>query len=676
MQTFNYPKSKVTDTVDDHFGVMVPDPYRWMEDDNDPELKAWIDEQCEFTESYLAGLPRREAIASRLKELYNYPKYGMVQVVGRRIIYSYNTGLQQQFVYYVQDGEKGEVRVMIDPNALSEDGTVAVTLNASSNDDRYIAFLVSASGSDWQTLKVFDLEEHVLLEEALEGVKFTHVAWYGDGFFYSRYAIPEKGKELSAKNENMAIYYHKLGTPQVEDKLLFSDPENPLRYNTLYTSKDGRYLILSISEGTYGNEVWYKDLTLTSDPFAGDFLPVFKGFEGEAEFLGADENRLLFITDRGAMNRKVIAVDAQSLTVEEVVAEQAETLENGFKFGDQLVLCYLKDVVSWARVYNLEGDHQGDVELPGIGSIYYFTGDSEGEALYFTYGSFVLPMALMRLERRSLKTEFFKSSELPYDASVYTTEQIFCTSKDGTRVPVFLTYKKGLELTGKNPTLLYAYGGFNVTLPPAFSPANVFLAEQGGIYAQANLRGGAEYGESWHKAGMLHNKQNVFDDFIAVAEALVARGYTSPETLAIQGGSNGGLLMGAVVNQRPDLFGAVFAAVGVMDMLRYHKFTIGWGWVVEYGNPEEEEHFHTLYQYSPLHNVEAKDYPKIMVMTADHDDRVVPAHSFKYSAALQAKNTSENPMLIRIDKNAGHGAGKSMEKIIAEQSDKFAFMGL
>lgn len=676
MQKFNYPQTKATDVAENHFGVLVPDPYRWMEDDNDPELKTWIDEQCQFTEGYLAQLPRREAIASRLKDLYNYPKYGMIQAVGKRIVYSYNTGLQQQNVYYVQEGDQGEARVLIDPNTLSEDGTVAVTLNTSSNDHRYLSFLVSASGSDWQTLKVFDLDNHVLLEEALVGVKFTHVAWYGQGFFYSRYEMPEKGQELSAKNENMTIYYHQLGTPQAEDKALFSDPANPLRYNTLYTTKDGRYLMLSISEGTYGNEVWFKDLKASADPFAGDFQPIFRGFDGEADFLGADGDRLFFVTDRDAMNRKVIEVDAQNLEIKDVVAEQSQTLENAYKFGNQLVLSYLKDVVSWARVYDLEGYHQGDIELPGIGSIYYFTGDGEGQALYFTYGSFVSPMALMRMDRQSLKTEFFKSSELPYDASVYTTEQVFCTSKDGTQVPVFLTYKKGLEQNGKNPMLLYAYGGFSVSLPPAFNPANIFLAEQGGIYAQANLRGGSEYGESWHKAGMLHNKQNVFDDFIAVAETLVDRGYTSTEHLAIQGGSNGGLLMGAVVNQRPDLFSSVFAAVGVMDMLRYHKFTIGWGWVVEYGNPEDEAHFHNLYAYSPIHNVAAKDYPKIMVMTADHDDRVVPAHSFKHIAALQAKNTSSNPMLIRIDKNAGHGAGKSMDKLIAEQSDKFAFMGI
>lgn len=676
MKTHKYPFTKTEDIKEEHFGVMVEDPYRWMEDESSSDLKQWIDEQVAFTETYLGSLANRDKIAQGLKKLYNYPKYGMIIDAGNRLVYSYNTGLQQQSVYYVQCKDGGEPIVMIDPNTLSLDGTVAVTMNSVSHDHRYMAMLVSKSGSDWQTLKVFDFEAHTLLDEALEGVKFTQVAWFKDGFFYSRYAIPEKGKELSAKNENMTVFYHRLGTPQSEDRAIFNDPQNPLRYNTIMTSEDERYVILSISEGTYGNEIWYKDLNENADPFAGDFTCIFKGFEGEADFLGAEGDLLFFITDRHALKRNIVTYHVKAHERSVCVQEEKNTLEHGYMFGSHLVLVYLKDVVSLARVYDLKGKFIGNVELPGIGSIYSFTGNGKDDTVYFTYGSFVSPLSLMRLSLKTLKTSLFKASELPYEVSDYTTEQIFCTSKDGTQVPVFLTYKKGLTRTGDHPTLLYAYGGFNVSLPPAFSPANIFLAEQGGIYAQANVRGGSEYGEQWHKEGMLLNKQNVFDDFISVAEALIEKKYTSKDHLAIQGGSNGGLLMGAVVNQRPDLFNAVFPAVGVMDMLRYHTFTIGWGWMVEYGNPEEEMHFHNIYAYSPLHNVAEKDYPKIMVMTADHDDRVVPAHSFKYIASLQAKNTSEHPMLIRIDKNAGHGAGKSMDKIILEQADKFAFMGL
>lgn len=670
---FNYPNTKKLELTEDHFGTPVSDPYRWLEDVTDPDVNGWVDAQIEFTEKYLETQAQREKIAARLKALYDYPKYGTVKAVGDRLIYSYNTGLQPQSVYWIQEGPTGTPEVLLDPNALSEDGTVAVTLSTASHCHRYIALLQAASGSDWQHLKVLDLASKTLLMEDLTGVKFTHVAWYRDGFFYSRYELPQEGLALSAKNEDMRIYYHRLGRPQDEDVLIFEDTKYPLRYNTLYTSSDERYLILSISEGTYGNELRLMDLGQGHTPETGTFTTIIDGFDSESDFIGAFEDRIYFLTDRGASNRKVIAYHVPTATFEDLVGEGIHTLEGAWKFGNQLVLQYLKDVVTTLTLHHLDGTYLGTVEQPTLGSVYEVTGSDELEHLYTTFGSFISPIELQRIHRHTLKVESFKTASLPYDPTKYVTSQLFCNSPDGTKVPVFITHRKDLERNGKNPTLLYAYGGFNVSLPPAFNPSNMFLVEQGGIYAQANLRGGSEYGEQWHRDGMLFNKQNVFDDFIAVAEHLIEMNYTSPDYLAIQGGSNGGLLMGAVVNQRPDLWSAVFAQVGVMDMIRYHKFTIGWGWMVEYGNPEEEAHFHNIIRYSPLHNIEAKAYPRVMVLTADHDDRVVPAHSYKYIATLQEKNTSANPMLIRIDKNAGHGAGKSISKLMQEQTDKYTF---
>lgn len=670
-----YPKTKQVPIIEDHFGRPVADPYRWLEDVTDSDLEPWVDAQIACTQAYLATRPERQKIAQRLKTLYNYPKYATFKTVGEHLIYTYNTGLQPQSVYWIQKGIEGTPAVLINPNTLSEDGTVAVTLNSASKDDRYLTYLQSESGSDWSTLRLIDLQTLKPLEDVLTGIKFTHVAWFGQGFYYSRYALPEVGHELSALNENMAVYYHRLGNPQSEDTLIFEDKDHPLRYNTLFTTKDERYLVLAISEGTYGSEIRIKSLDDKQDPAAGAFRVLFKGFENEYDFLGAEGDDLFFITDKDAMNRKVIAYNPPQDTLTDVIPEGQENLENAWKFGPHMVLLYLKNVVSLVRIFDLKGALQGELENADKGSIYEMDTNDALADFYVSYGTFVSPLSLKRIDKKTLKAQTFKASELPYDASAYVTEQIFCTSKDGTQVPVFLTYHKALQRSGQNPTLLYAYGGFNVSLPPAFNPANILLIENGGIYAQANLRGGSEYGEAWHRDGMLHKKQNVFDDFIAVAETLIEKGYTSREHLAIQGGSNGGLLIGTVLNQRPDLFKVGFPQVGVMDMLRYHKFTVGWGWMVEYGNPEAPEHFENLYAYSPLHNIEAKDYPAVMVMTADHDDRVVPAHSYKYIAALQAKNTSANPVMIRIDKNAGHGAGKSVEKLISDQTDKYAFWG-
>ncbi|HPJ89484.1 MAG TPA: prolyl oligopeptidase family serine peptidase [Thermotogota bacterium] len=667
---FKYPKTKKVTVEENHFGRMIPDPYRWMEDENDPELMSWIEEQNKLTYSILDRIPERESIRKRLKELYNFPKYHFTLIVaGTKIIYGYNDGLQNQDVFYIQEGLNGKAEILLDPNTLSEDGTVAVTLNGHSKDNKYLAILQANSGSDWQTLRILDLDKREFLPDQLAWIKWTYAAWCGDGFFYSGYDKPEAGKELTAKNENMKVYYHKLGDDQRQDKLIYMDEAHPLRYHTVMTNEDRTWLILNTSEGTSGNQVMIRKTDAENEPFE----ILFKGFDNEYEYIGSEGDRLFFLTNEGASNKKIVVVNASTKTMEDLVTESEDALENAYKMGDDIMVHYLKDVVSKAFLYDTDGKMKTEVQLPGIGTIYMYDGDRDLEQIILSYGSFTEPIGLYSVDCKTGETSPFKTSTVSFDASQFITEQLFCESKDGTKVPVFITRKKDLRLDGSNPTLLYAYGGFNISLPPSFDPAIIYLLENGGIYAQANLRGGAEYGEQWHKGGMLLNKQNVFDDFIAVAEALIEKGYTSSKKLAIQGGSNGGLLMGAVTNQRPDLFSTVFAQVGVMDMLRYHKFTIGWGWAVEYGNPDEESHFKNIVKYSPLHNIAEKDYPAVMVMTADHDDRVVPAHSFKYIATLQEKNTGDKPVIIRVATKAGHGAGKPITKIIDEAADRYAF---
>ena len=665
-----YPKAKKTENGENRFGVQVQDPYRWMENENDEDLRPWIEAQTRLTQSFLEKAPGRETIRKRLRELYDYPKYNTFSVIGTKTVFGYNSGLQNQYVYYIQDGFEGEPEVLIDPNRLSEDGTTAVTLNGHSKDKRHLAFLEAQSGSDWQTLKVIDLQEKKVLPDQLRWVKFTMVSWYRDGFFYSAYDAPDPGKEFSAKNENMKVYYHRLGEAQNQDRLIFADTDHPLRYHTAYVSEDEKRLILFSSEGTYGDEVRVK----TTDPIDRDFRLLFQGFEHEYGYIGSEGDTLFFRSDCDAPNKKVVKVDATNLQVRDVISEAENALENAWKIGNRIVTQYLKDVVSKAFIHELSGHIEREVRMPGMGSAYQFDGDKERDHILFSFGSFISPLGIYAVNLSTGETLPFKESSVPFDPSRYTTEQIFCESKDGARVPVFITSSKDCAGDRTRPTLLYAYGGFNISLTPEFSPSVIFWLEQGGLYAYANLRGGGEYGEKWHKAGMLLNKQNVFDDFVAVAEHLIKQRYTSSGQLAIQGGSNGGLLMGAVANQRPDLFAAVIAQVGVMDMLRYHTFTIGWGWATEYGNPDEEVHFRNISKYSPLHNIEEKEYPAVLVMTADHDDRVVPAHSFKYLATLQQKSTGGRPILLRLDQKAGHGMGKPIEKIVEENADKFAFI--
>lgn len=667
--TMEYPIVKKEKIEESFFGKTFADPYRWMEDEKNPELEKWIESQKKLTKEYLENINDRETIQQRLRELYDYPKFFSARMIGEKIIYSYNTGLQLQNVFYIQDKFDFKERVLIDPNQLSEDGTVAVTLNEHSHDKKYLSVLESKSGSDWQILRVLDLEKEEYLQDTLSWVKFTWVAWKGDGFYYSRYDAPEQGKELSQKNENMKVYYHQLGTNQEEDILIFEDSSHPLRYNSIEITKDESFLILSISEGTYGNEIRIKEVE-SEKPFE----ILFEGFQNEYTLLNRQGNELFFITDQGASNRRVIAVNVNTKETREVIGEQTSNLEYIWDVGDKWMALYLKNVSSQVVQYNMNGVKERELQLPGIGMVYSFSGDETSEVALFSFGSFTYPNTLFSVNKSTGEICEFKKPLLNFDNTKYMTEQIFCKSKDKTLVPVFLTYRKDILKNGENPMLLYAYGGFGVSIPPSFDPGILYFMEKGGVYAQANLRGGAEYGEDWHKAGMLLNKQNCFDDFISVAETLIEKGYTSSTKLAIQGASNGGLLIGSVLNQRPDLFQVAFPQVGVMDMLRYHKFTVGWGWMVEYGNPEEEVHFSNIFSYSPIHNIQEKDYPAIMVMTADHDDRVVPSHSYKYIATIQEKNKGIFPTLIRIESKAGHGMGKSYEKVIQEYTDMYAFL--
>ncbi len=664
----NYPKVRKDEIEEEKFGVLVADPYRWLEDEQSEETAKFIEEQMAVTKAYLDKIPAKEKIKDRLTELYNYEKYGGAWVSKEKILFTYSPGLQNQPFWYLQDGLEGEEELLLDPNSLSEEGTVAATLLSPSADNRYVTYLVSEAGSDWQSLKVLDLTTKEPLEDELNWVKFTWTAWEGDGFYYSGYSAPEEGRELSAINENMRVYYHKLGDKQENDRLVYEDPAHPLRYNSLRNTEDKKQKILTVSEGTYGDEI------LLFDEEKESFIPLLEGFHADRHFLDKYENQLLFLTDEEAPNRKIIAYDLEKKEFTDFLKEADHSLENAVLIGDYLVLAYLVDVASELRILNLKTGEEEKLDLPELGNVFLVSGSEELGGFFYTFGSLSSPLTNYFYSFATKETSVFKKSELAIDTSDFVTERHFVEASDGAKIPLFLMYKKGLKKDGTNPTLLYAYGGFSASTQLNFKLTSAYIVDRGGIYAQANIRGGDEYGDTWHRQGMLLNKQRVFDDFIECSEYLIEQGYSSSEKLAIEGASNGGLLMGAVMNQRPDLYRVVFPCVGVMDMLRYHLFTVGWGWIPEFGSPDEEIYFKYLLKYSPLHNIEEKDYPSVMIRTADHDDRVVPAHSFKYGAALQEKNTSDNPILLRIDKDAGHGAGKSLEKIIDEQVDKFAFL--
>lgn len=667
-----YPETARGEVVDNYFGTEVPDPYRWLEDDNSEATAAWVAAENAVTEDYLSQIPFREAIRERLTQLWNYPKEGAPSKHGDWYYYYYNDGLQNQSVLCrtQQPGEAGEV--FLDPNTLSEDGTVALSAVSFSKNGRYFAYAAAASGSDWVEIRVMDTETKALTEDRIEWVKFSGAVWAPDskGFYYSAYDAPKEGV-YSAQNQFQKVYYHKLGTPQTADRLIYEDKAHPLRYFSAWPSEDGKWLFVIASEGTSGTEVLCRKSSETK------FRTLLAGFDHDYAPVDCKEDNLYFVTNEGASNYtlKRIALNAPA-KVETVIPEHEKNLLEGVgTAGGYLFASYLQDAQNQVVQYDYDGKLVREVTLPAIGTVGGFSGEEEDTELYYSLANYTAPATIYRYDIASGESTLYKSPEVAFDPALFVTEQVFYPSKDGTQVPMFITRRKDMKLDGKNPCLLYGYGGFQINLTPGFNPSALMFVEQGGVYCVANLRGGSEYGEAWHKAGMLENKQNVFDDFIAAAEYLIAQKYTSSERLAINGGSNGGLLVGACEVQRPDLYAVCLPQVGVMDMLRYHKFTIGWGWAVEYGSSDNEEQFPYIYKYSPLHNIkEGVKYPATLVMTADHDDRVVPAHSFKFAAQMQHCQAGEAPVLIRIESKAGHGAGKPTSKRIDEAADMYAFL--
>jgi prolyl oligopeptidase len=674
----DYPQTRKADHVDTYHGVTVPDPYRWLEDDNSAETAAWVTAQNKVTFGYLEQIPYRAALKSRLETLFNYPKFGAPSRKGEWFFFSKNDGLQNQNVLYVQKGLTGTPEVLIDPNKWSEDGTTRLAAFSLSKTGKYAVVGVSRSGSDWQEYGVMEVATKTMLPDKLEWIKVSSPSWSADGFYYSRYPAPAKGRELSSANENHQVYYHKVGTPQSADTLVFEDKANPQRFHMVGTTEDERFAILVVSDrgkGKKGNAVFVRDLSKNETTFR----PLI-GTIGDDSFDVIDNvgEKLLVQTDRGASNGKVVLIDPaqpDEASWKVVLPERAEPLQGAGTAGDKLFVTYLKDVTTVAEVRALDGTLENVIQLPGPGTAGGFGGERDSTFVFYTFTSFNVPPTIYRYDIATKASSVFRTPEIPgFDASAFETKQVFYTSKDGTRVPMFLVYRKGLKLDGTNPTLLYGYGGFNITTAPSFSALRIALLEQGFVYASANLRGGGEYGEKWHEAGTKLKKQNVFDDFIAAAEWLIANKYTSTDKLAIQGGSNGGLLVGAVMNQRPELFRAAIPQVGVMDMLRFHKFTIGWNWIADYGSSDNADEFKALFAYSPLHNLKAGvKYPATLITTADHDDRVVPAHSFKYAATLQERGNRETPLLIRIETKSGHGAS-STAKQIESVADIYAFL--
>ena len=672
-----YPDTKKVDQQDDYFGTIVKDPYRSLEDDNSAETKEWVEAENKITQHYLSKIPFREKVKDRLEEMWNYAKYSSPFKEGEYYYFYKNDGLQNQAVLYRQKGLDAKPEVFIDPNIMSKDGTAAIGTPSFSKNKKYAVYLEAQAGSDWQEAHVMNVNDKSLLKDEIKFIKFSGTSWKGDdGFYYSRYPAPDEKNKLTTQNQNHKVYYHKLRTPQNEDVLIYEDKDHPLRTIGAGLTEDERFLQLSKSEGTSGSELWVKDMKNSSPQI--DFTLLIKGFDTEAGFIDNDGDKLLVLTNADAPNYKVVLIDPKNPVKENwkiIILERKELLQGVGTAGGKLFLTYLQDASSRVYQSDYKGHLEREIKLPGIGTATGFSGNKDDKEIFYTYTSFNYPPAIFRYNIATGKTKLFRKSEVKINTDNYQTVQSFFTSKDGTKVPMFLTYKKGLKLDGNNPVLLYGYGGFNIPMTPAFSISNAFFIEQGGVFVVVNLRGGNEYGEAWHKAGMLQHKQNVFDDFIGAAEFLIGKKYTNPGKLAIRGGSNGGLLIGAAMTQRPELFKVAIPQVGVMDMLRYHKFTIGWAWATEYGRSDKKEDFENLYKYSPLHNLKpGVKYPATLVTTADHDDRVVPAHSFKFAATLQADNDGANPTLIRIETKAGHGAGKPTSKQIEEAADIWSFV--
>lgn len=676
-QPLNYPKSPKADQVDDYHGTLVADPYRWLEDPDSEETKAWVEAQNQVTFGYLSEIPTRETLKQRITKLWNYEKYSTPFKKGDRYFYFKNDGLQNQSVLYTLTSLDAEPTLLLDPNTLSEDGTVALSGLAISKDGKLLAYGLSRSGSDWQEWQVREVETGLDLSDQIKWVKFSGASWTHDhqGFFYSRFDEPNEATKLEDLNYYQKLYYHKLGTPQSEDSLIYERSDQKEWGFSGRVTEDGNYLIIIVFQGTDPkNLVFYKNLQDPDSPV----VELINEFDASYSFIGNDQSLFWFRTDLDAPRSRVIAIDTNhpdQAQWQEVIPQADETLEGVGLLNNQFVADYLKDAHSSIKIFDLDGSFVREVELPGIGSVGGFNGLRYDTETFYSYTSFTTPATIYRYDMVSGESTIFRQPQVDFNPDDYETKQVFYPSKDGTQVPMFITHKKGLELDSNNLTYLYGYGGFNISITPNFSISNLVWMEMGGVYAVANLRGGGEYGEDWHQSGTKLNKQNVFDDFIGAAEWLISAQYTSPQKVAIAGGSNGGLLVGACMTQRPDLFGAALPAVGVLDMLRFHKFTIGWAWCSDYGSPDNPEEFKALYAYSPLHNLKpGTAYPATLITTADHDDRVVPAHSFKFAAALQEAHEGEQPVLIRIETKAGHGAGKPTSKIIEEIADKWAFL--
>ena len=671
-----YPPARKSEQVDDYHGVKVADPYRWLEELDSAETKAWVEAQNKMSFDFLAAIPARNSLKDRITRLWNYEKYGVPFREGDRYFYFRNSGLQNQSVLYTVTGLDAPPKMILDPNTMSADGTVAVSGVQVSPDGKLLAYSISASGSDWQEWKVRDVETGTDLSDQLKWVKFSGVSWTtdGKGFFYSRYDEP-KGDSLKDTNYFQKVYFHKLGRPQTEDVLVYERPDQKDWLFGGSVSEDGNYLLITVYQGTdVKNRVYYKDLKASNT----SVVKLLDDFDAAYNFIGNDGTRFWFQTDLQSPRGKIVEIDVSKPARDNwkvVVPESKDALQSVSLVNNKFILNYLKDAYTQVRIHDTVGKMLSEVTFPGIGSAGGFGGKAKDKETFYYFTGFTTPTTIYRYDMTSGKSTIFREPKVEFNPADYETKQVFYSSKDGTKVPMFITYKKGLKLDGNNPTYLYGYGGFNVSMTPGFSVANMVWMEMGGVYAQPSLRGGGEYGEDWHQAGMKLKKQNVFDDFIAAAEWLIANKYTSTPKLAIGGGSNGGLLVGAAMTQRPDLFGAALPAVGVMDMLRFQKFTIGWAWVSDYGSSENAAEFKALYAYSPLHNIKpGAKYPPTMVTTADHDDRVWPGHSFKYAAALQAAQGGDAPILIRIETKAGHGAGKPTSKTIEEIADRWAFL--
>jgi prolyl oligopeptidase len=673
----NYPETNKVDTQTNYHGTAVTDPYRWLENDNSAETKTWVAEQNKVTFGYLDKIPYRQQWMKRLEEINDYPKYSSPSKSNEYFYFSKNNGLQNQSVLFRQKGLAGKPQEVIDPNKFSSTGTTSLATFSLSKNGKYAVVGKSTGGSDWRTFYVMDMLTLQYLPDSLSWVKVSGASWQGDGFYYSRYPAPDAGKELSTKNENHQVYYHKIGTTQSEDVLIYEDKNNPQRFHGVFTSEDERYVFLNISDrgkGKDGNALWYFDSKSGDKTFkpiikeAGDFF---------YNFIDDVNEKFLMLTNDGAKNKRVVLVDPKNPDAtnwKTVIPEKEVNMSSISAAGGKLFVTYQKDVISRVYVYDMNGKEERELVLPALGTAGGFGGEKKDKFVFYTFTSFTFPPTIYKYDIATGKSSLFRKPEVKFNPEDFVTEQIFYPSKDGTKVPMFVVYKKGLQKNGKNPTLLTGYGGFNISSNPSFSPGRITWLEQGGVFVLANLRGGSEYGEKWHEAGMRFKKQNVFDDFISAGEYLINNKFTSKDYLSIQGGSNGGLLVGAVINQRPDLFKVAIPQVGVMDMLRFHKFTIGWNWVAEYGSSDNADDFKNLLAYSPIHNIKpGLNYPATLITTADHDDRVVPAHSFKYAATLQEKYKGNNPVLIRVDVNSGHGAS-NLKKGLETTADIYSFI--